>query len=611
VLLAITCAGMCLWPHASRLLHPSLFSDDVIRIADLQTRPLARLLFRPFNEHVAPIFEAVSWVTWRLAGQRLSYAAAAFTTASLLPFLLCLPALCVLVDRETRSPTTGLCAAVLLCLSPVHAEAVWWYSASSFTWALLGTLCTWLCLLHAHSPDRRPARANGWWLGAFLSAAAAPACSAVGLLAGPLGALRSMLAPGPVRRRASGMIVPLAGTLTYLMIAGGTRYGRMLGSSVERSPNAAEGLLCCLRAPADILLMGLLGMENGDRWLTGGSDVALGVLLVAGAAFLAWRSRQRPMILCGLVSILGGYAMTYGVRNIYGTHWLMEVQRYHLFPQLGCVLIVAGAARPILARLDAQTRAPLRCATLLALFLLVTNCPLWNSRLRSYQFPAQQATLCALERLDQLCRARGITRAQARAALGPVRPRWVPHDSCVLAMLPDVVSSPSLGEDDARATLISSLSDADREALCGGFDATEFVQAPPLQTGEPLAVGRFVSAAGFTSSGAGRWRAERGPAYLEFSLAHDAGGSEAQPARWLCIRESGSATRIEMWWSASRGLWTESRSVHWRPLAERAVKVTPIPLDRLPHWSQDRASRVRFIVRSSGPVTLESPRLLR
>jgi hypothetical protein len=596
----------------ARLAHPTLFSDDVIRIADLQTKPLGDLLFRPFNEHVAPIFEAVSWITWQLAGHRLAHAAIAFTLASLTPFLLSLSALCVLVYHETRSLTTALSATVLFSLSPVHAETIWWYSASSFTWALLGTLLTWLCVVRAAASSRAGRRAIGWWLGTVLAAAAAPACSAIGLLAGPLGALRLALSPGVGWRGRLAVLVPLAGTLLYLLIAGGTRYGMILGSSAIHSPDLVEGLLCGLRAPADVLVMGLAGLGNGDRWLSGGGDLALSGLLFAGAAAYAWRGRQRPMIVGGLALILGGYALTYGVRNIYGTHWLMEVQRYHLFPQLGFVLILAAAARPVLARFDARPRSSLRCATALAVLVLIVNGPLLRNRLRAFEFPDQHATLCTMERLHQICRDHEITRAQAQATFGPIRPRWFPHDSSVLSMLPDGVSVPRLSDEAARATLISSLSSPEREAICGGLDASALLQSSGPHPGrETIAVGRFVGAAGFAAIGPERWCARRGPAYLEFTLAEATGRSAVPAARWLSVPGSGPASKIEVWWTAQPGLWSETRSVHWRPAADRALEETAIPLDRLPHWRQRSAERLRVVVRSSGPVTLASPRLLR
>ena len=150
-LMAVSFLAICLSPHVGRLSDPSLFSDDVTRIERLQTMPLGNLLFRPFNEHIAPVFELVSWVTWQLAGRRLAPAPAAFTAAALVPFLLCLVALGRLVRRESGSSTAALAAVAAFSLSAVHIEAAWWYSASSFTWAMLGTLLAWLCVLRSLS----------------------------------------------------------------------------------------------------------------------------------------------------------------------------------------------------------------------------------------------------------------------------------------------------------------------------------------------------------------------------------------------------------------------------------------------------------------------------
>ena len=173
----------------ARHFHPSLFSDDVVRIADLQTKPLTALLLRPFNEHIAPVFELVSWTTWQLAGRLLSNAAVAFTAASIIPFLLCMPALGTLVRRESRSVTSS---------GPVHDSALF----LPFRGPLRGGLVVLgqqfrLGIAREHwSPGsafsgplpegRAPGRATGWWIATVLAAAAAPACSAIGLLAGPL-----------------------------------------------------------------------------------------------------------------------------------------------------------------------------------------------------------------------------------------------------------------------------------------------------------------------------------------------------------------------------------------------------------------------------------------
>ena len=66
VALALTFAAICVVPLGFRAAHPSIYSDDVTRIEQLQTiGSLCALLFIPFNEHIAPIFQAVSWVAWR------------------------------------------------------------------------------------------------------------------------------------------------------------------------------------------------------------------------------------------------------------------------------------------------------------------------------------------------------------------------------------------------------------------------------------------------------------------------------------------------------------------------------------------------------------------
>src|SRR3954454_19992805 len=61
----------CLFPYAGRLGHPSLYADDVIRIIQLRAFPFGRLLLLPFNEHVWPLFQGVSWLTGRWAGGEL------------------------------------------------------------------------------------------------------------------------------------------------------------------------------------------------------------------------------------------------------------------------------------------------------------------------------------------------------------------------------------------------------------------------------------------------------------------------------------------------------------------------------------------------------------
>jgi hypothetical protein len=264
VLLILAIITILVVPHLSRIRHPSIYSDDIARIGDLQARPLHRLLFRPFNEHMAPFFETVSWVTWQAAGRDLTRAALAFTLASYLPYVLCLGLLARCVRRETGSRTTALAATVVFGLSPLYAESVFWYSGSSFTWALCWTMIVLLCA--ASVADGAPTRTvhSGLLLGALL----APASSAIGLLAGPLGTLR--LAAGEWdrdRRRGWATIaLPMAGTLLYLLICSTFQYYQVLRSGVERTPDIASGVVLALQAPAARLLPATFGLDDADRW---------------------------------------------------------------------------------------------------------------------------------------------------------------------------------------------------------------------------------------------------------------------------------------------------------------------------------------------------------
>ena len=271
IALAVLFVSLCLLPHAARLRFPSLVGDDVLRVENLQAHPLRMLWFRPFNEHMAPIFETVSWVTWRLAGRRLAAAPWAFTVSSFMPFVFCLGALGDLARRAFGSVTTALVAVALFALTPAYFEVVAWYSASSFAWALLFTLLAMRCSVEMRGADTPRA----CW-GAAMSALAAPACSAIGLLAGPAAALVAWKGRDPWERprlrAAAWASTPLAGSLAYLGLMSLFRYHAVLISSSRRMLDLGNGLTCVARGPSYLVATSLLGVSNADRWMPWGVE---------------------------------------------------------------------------------------------------------------------------------------------------------------------------------------------------------------------------------------------------------------------------------------------------------------------------------------------------
>ena len=55
-------------PMLKRLGSPTILGDDVIRIVDLIKLPFREHLFLHFAEHIAPLFQLVSWSTWQIIG---------------------------------------------------------------------------------------------------------------------------------------------------------------------------------------------------------------------------------------------------------------------------------------------------------------------------------------------------------------------------------------------------------------------------------------------------------------------------------------------------------------------------------------------------------------
>jgi hypothetical protein len=611
---ALFVVALCLAGYTDRLRYPSVFYDDINRITWLQTTSLRSSLLIPFNEHLAPLFQIVTWSIWQVAGHRLAHMPLAITVASFIPFVLCVALMMRLVGRETRSAPTAWLAVAAFAISWLHAETVYWYSASSFTWALAWVLLAWLGVVAALGGATRRG-----WITAALASALAPACSGVGLTAGPLATLRALTDVGPRRRwdRAKAFI-PLAGTLLYLVwYVWVLRYGNpAMSQQITHKINPPTSLLADIaRATVGYLLPGLFGM--GYHEVPRVIELALfGTLLVATLLW-ARRSPYRPLILCGLALILGGYGITYGLRADYGIG-LLTTQRYHLLPQAGLALLAVPLIRAGLARCDTRRGLAPGVALALVVLMLAIHHTEMQTRARPYEFPGQVRTLKAMDRLAATCRAKRITRAQALAVLSPFKTFWstpVVDSPGVnpLAMLPQTVATPGVSDDQVRSVLLGALTPTDRYLLCGGMVASRYlVPVEKVETTDPGVVGRLVAWHNVDGTGTDRFHVQSYDAFLEYDLkGPPESAADRSPARYLVVPGKGPLNVMEVWWAGDGQPWSFGRSLLWFPDPARTARTWAIPLDRLPHWQPSEARRLRVLFRTPGMVTLGSPRLLR
>lgn len=583
-------------PYARRLGHASLYSDDVVRLSVERNLTFSQRLLLPCNEHLAPLFELVSTATWLTCAGRLTSAPLAFTASSFVPFVLVLGLLAWVIARETGSRFAACASVILFAHLPMHAEVVGWYSASSFAWALFATLLAY-CLAGQTG--------NRAWLGCALVALAAPAFSAIGVLAGPVGCVRALVA-GCYRRA----IAPMFGTALYFGLTAPLNYHTLLARSVQKQ-DWTSGVANLVRAPIGALLMGVIGRRDIEPRAIGFIDALLAFGFLIGALALAIRARgrdNRSLILCGLFMIIGGYALTVLPRSGAEFENPLRIQRYQLFPIAGLVLMLA----PALAKLDSALRlkerkahAAIFCAALGASLYFVHR-DRWDAYSKIYLFPQQGATLRAIERIESLAPQMGLDREHVLAQLPAVRPAWFDHPSMSFWMLVGPFS-PAVGSAQGKPVKLRDALDQNcREAIWGGMNVNHLrigVDAPPVETIVNSPNDATISTRKppfmIVYNTTGRAPLQGAVAWLELPIIRS--GTEP-PAR--------ETLRAELFWATSDQDWSIGRSIQWTvdPTEVRQQRFA-IGVADLPHWS-GQPTRFLLMIRTTGePLIVTAPAL--
>ncbi len=608
VLLGLGFVALCVRPYVGWLAFPSLYHDDFMRVWSLRNTPIRQALFRPFNEHMAPLFETLSYLAWLASGRDLGSIAVGFMAASFAGLAASVGMVWALIRRESGSSTAALVGVALFCLSSASAETVLWYSACSFQWAAAGMLLAWFAAASAVGATSG-GRQRAWLLVAAVASIAAPAFSAIGILAAPLAVLRILVAhdrAAPVGRTALRSAWPALGLVAYLGICATFRYERVLADSLHRNLDLGSGLWATARAPGFVLLPALAGLRSQAFAMPGWVALAATLGLFFGSLVLARDPRRRPLILGGLALIAGGYSLAYGARARRGDLWLFEITRYHLFPQIGLVCMIAGAAGPTLRRLDRRPARGLAAALSIALLLAWVQYPgMRDAAKGTFRFPEQPRLIAAARSLEAVAVRERIPLDQLFRTIEPIQPRWAPHPWAfhpILFLVAVPPTAPRLTDFAAREAIIAGLSGDEREMVFGSMDAGRHrLPIAEVELDHPAGTARLVA----TSRIAGD-RAARVGSYFEYRV--DPG---ADAARSLCLPRLEAAGPVEIWWAGEAEAWSPNRSVRWRTEPHAESTEWALPIEAFPHWRRGSVRKLRIVAREPGRLAVEAPRFLR
>jgi hypothetical protein len=618
-------ALIALHPVIARIRHPTLLGDDVTRVVELIEQPLGALLVRPFNEHLAPLFDFVSWSTWQAIGHDIRLAPLGFCIASVLPWVLLLALLTAWLKRETGSSTAALVTVALAAQSPLALEAMWWYSAASFTYAVLGVQAA---LLGATLLASRPRPAL---ILIGVGSALGPTASTIGVLGMPLAVLRTLIDPKTTwRGKAQGTLAAFGGLGIYLIMR------ELIGAGLfQAAPRQAAGfaepitgLGYAITVPGRILWPAMAGVPASwmVEHLPAGLAWLLGALALAAILTLAINRRakwNRRLVIVGGAMIYLGYALTYCARAglVRMGEWT-EPQllydlggRYHLLPLLGACAIIAGmlAASPLVRRSDGVPGRPALIGIIVGLLALAVNRNEEEHWRWMMQQPDEKATLAALHRVGELARAEGISRDQLTKIFDPVFRPWNGsvrlnpyyfHFMKLVAQAPLTVDRP-IPDEQARVCLLSRLTLLEQSVLASGACVSMGTKTAPNPEAQALVVARRIKLEHVREVRPGSYRSAGWPAFIEYEF------DSSRAARFLTLPGLAADQDLTISWRNESGQWRPLHHVCWLK-TPAPVPAAAIDLHRLANWPTGRAARIRVEFTCPGELALQQPpRLLR
>jgi hypothetical protein len=432
----VSCAAMLL--YSIPLVRPVLVVDDFqILLASWTWDATVQNLWVSNNEHAMPLGRLTTWLVVILSGNmaRLPFVAG---LQGLLALLVGMWLVYLLVKRELGHPFFGLVAMAFFGVTTIYQQAVYWFAAS-FSLLALDTLLLGLLAAQSWRRSRRWQHILLTVLCAFL----APMWFASGVLVGPLLSLYLLVTPrnqpeAPATKPPSRWwaAVPLLSTVAFLAISLPLTARQIM----HLEHYGDETALQAFRPGNGILHTGHAMIENLVLGTFGISGVVLPVVVDFGlliALILAlspwWRKASRPdLLVLGLAMILLSYLLTYSARGAWDwgemgqpNFTLPNWSRYHLFPQLGLVLMVLAIAprwQNWLGDLRADGRLSdwqRRLVVFLALILLLIHLPRGiAARWKAFEdFPWQQGQLTWIDNVETVCRRERVAAESVKSVL--------------------------------------------------------------------------------------------------------------------------------------------------------------------------------------------------